>query len=83
MCSQHPARRQAIVEWACRMVKIEEIDIRLCREKGSKQDPEDPEAWEREIEKAGLWKGYVFSDGTLVEGGKVGGGAFILWQEGE
>ena len=42
---------------------------------GEKNDPEDPDAWEAEI-KAGIGGAFVFSDGSLLENGNVGGGAF-------
>ena len=54
----------------CQRVKIEEVDIRPSGGKDSKQGPEDPEAWEREIGKAGLGGAYMFSDGSLLEGGE-------------
>ena len=51
--------------------------------KGSeKDDPEDPDAWETEISKAGSGGGFVFSDGSLLENGNVGGGAFVVGRDG-
>ena len=50
-------------------------DVRPIGIKGSeKNDPEDPDAWEAEIRKAGIGGAFVFSDGTcsLLESGKVG-----------
>ena len=58
--------------------------------KGNEQVPADPNAWEKEIEKAGRGEGgaYRFSDGSLLEGGdggvgNVGGGAFVVESGGE
>ena len=51
---------------------MEEID--LCPVK----DPKDPEEWEKEIGKAGIGVAYIFSDGSLLESGNVGGGSFIV-----
>ena len=63
-----------------RRVDIEEVEVRPCGGKGSNQDPEDPEACEREIGKAGLGGAYIYLDGSLLNnnndndnGGKVGG----------
>ena len=47
--------------------------------KGSDNDPEDPDAWEKEIGKTGIGGAYVFSDGSLLENGNVGGGA-LSWE---
>ena len=53
---------------------MEEVD--LC----PVNNPEDPEEWEKEIGKGGA---YIFSDGSLLENGNVGGGAFIVSSRGE
>ena len=77
----------------CQKVEIEEVDVRPCGGKGSNQDPEDPEAWEREIGKAGVGCAYVYSDGSLLKdnnrsknkndgGGSIGGsGVERSWSE--
>ena len=58
----------------CQKIEIEELDIRPIEAKGSwETDPEDPDAWEDEIRKAGIGGAFVFSDGSLLENGKVGG----------
>ena len=44
--------------------------------KGSKEDPEDPEAWGKSISTTGAGGAFVYSDGSLLEGDNVGGGAF-------
>ena len=36
----------------CQKVDIDEVDVRPTGGKGSDQDPEDPDAWEKEIGKA-------------------------------
>ena len=59
----------------CQKIEIEEIDVRPIGVKGGairvkggeKNDPEDPDAWEAEISKAGIGGAFVFSDGSLVE----------------
>ena len=66
----------------CQKVGIEEIDVRPTGGKGSEQDPNDPEAWEKEIGEAGRGGTYIFSDGSLLESGNVGGGAFIVGSRG-
>ena len=43
---------------------------------------DDPEAWEEEIKKEGVEGAYIFSDGSLLESGNVGGGAFVVGTEG-
>ena len=53
-----------------RRVKIEEVDIRPSGGNGSKQDPEDPEAWEREIGKAGLGGPVCFRMAASWRGGE-------------
>ena len=53
---------------SCQRVEVEEIDVRPCGVKGGeKNDPEDPNAWEVEIRKAGIGGEFVFSDGSLLE----------------
>ena len=67
---------------------IEEVDLRPRGGKGSEQDPDDPEAWEKEIQKAGRGSAYVFWDGSLLEnkkrngGGIVGGRTFTVGSDG-
>ena len=51
----------------CQKVEIDEVDVRPTGGKGSDQDPEDPDAWEIEIGKAGRGGAYIFSDGSLLE----------------
>ena len=41
------------------------------------EDPKDPDEWEAELSRAGVGGAFVYSDGSLLEGGNVGGGAFI------
>ena len=60
----------------CQKVEVEEVDLR------SVDDPKDPEAWEKEIGKAEIEGAYIFSDGSLLESGNVGGGAFIVGSRG-
>ena len=43
---------------------------------------EDPEAWEKEISKVGAGGDFIFLDGSLLEGGNVAGGAFIVAADG-
>ena len=50
--------------------------------KGSDQGPEDPDAWGKDIGKAGRGGAYIFSDGSLLETGGVRGGAFVVGSEG-
>ena len=61
----------------CRKVEVEEVDVRPV------DDPKDPEAWEKEIMKEGAEGAYVFSDGSLLESGNVGGvpswSGWIAW----
>ena len=51
---------------------MEELD--LC----PVNDPKDPEEWKQEIRKTGIGGAYIFSDGSLLESGNVGGGAFVV-----
>ena len=53
----------------------QEVDVRPT---GGKQSEKDPEEWEKEVRKAGIGGAYIFSDGSLLESGNVGGGAFLL-----
>ena len=56
------------------------MDVRPSGAKGSeKNDPEDPEA---EISKAGRDGVFVFSGGSLLEGGNVRGGAMVIGKDG-
>ena len=66
----------------CRKIEIEEVDVRPSGGKGGGQDPQCPEAWEKEIGKAGRGGAYIFSDGSLLETGNVGGGAFVVGSAG-
>ena len=38
--------------------------------------------WEKEISKAGIGGAYIFSDGSLLQNGNVGGGAFVVGNDG-
>ena len=60
---------------ACPKIGIEQVDVRPI---GGKESEEDPEEWEKKIRKAGIGGAYIFSDGSLLESGNVGGGAFIV-----
>ena len=51
----------------CRKVEVEVVDPYLV------DDPKDPDAWEKEISKAGIGGACVFSDGSLLENGPCGG----------
>ena len=67
----------------CQKIEIEEVDDRATGTKGSeKSDPENPDAWEAEISRAGIGGAFVFSDGSLMESGNVGGGAFVVDSDG-
>ena len=55
---------------------MEEVD--LC----PVNDPKDPEESEKEIGKAGIGGAYIFSDGSFLESGNVGGGAFVVGTDG-
>ena len=57
---------------SCRKVEVEEVDLRPV------DDSKDLEAWEKEISKTGKGGDYVFSDGSLLEGGNVGRCAFVV-----
>ena len=61
----------------CQKAEIEEVEVRPV------DDPKDPEAWEKEIGKEGVGAAYIFSDGSLLETGNVGGGAFVVGTDGE
>ena len=58
---------------SCRKIEIEEVDIRPTGGKGSEQDPEDQEAWEKEIGKAEIGCAYGYSDDSLSESENGGG----------
>ena len=62
---------------SCRKVEVEHVD--LC----PVNDPNNPEEWQKEIGKAGIGGAYIFWDGSLLETGCVGGGAFVVGSEGE
>ena len=62
----------------CRKVDIVEVDVRPTGGKGSENGPGDLDAWEVEISKAGAGGAFVYSDDSLMEGGNVGGGAFVV-----
>ena len=55
----------------CQRVEIEEVDVRPA------EGLMDPDKWEAEISRAGAGGAIVYSDGSLLERGNVGGGAFI------
>ena len=57
-------------------VEIKEVDVRPV------DDPKDSEVWEKEIGKEGVGGACIFSDGSLLESGNVGGGAFVVRTEG-
>ena len=38
--------------------------------------------WEKEIDRFGKGGAYIYSDGSLLEGGNVGGGAFVVSNDG-
>ena len=42
----------------------------------------NPDAWEAEISKGGIDGAFVFSDGSLLESGDIGGGAFVVGTDG-
>ena len=46
--------------------------------KASENDPEDPDMWEKDISRIRAEGAFVFSNSSLLEGGNVGGGAFIM-----
>ena len=62
----------------CRRTTIEEVDVRPPGGRDSEQDPNDPKAWENEISKADLGDAIIYSDGSLLEGGRDGGGAVVM-----
>ena len=64
----------------CQRIEIEEVDVRPA---GGKESEKDLEEWEKEIKKAVIGGAYIFSDGSLLESGNVGGGAFIVGSRGE
>lgn len=59
----------------CRKMELEEADVRPTGGKWSENDPEDSDTWEKEICRAGAGGAFVFSDGSLLEGGNIGEGA--------
>ena len=63
----------------CPRTDIEEVDVRPTSGKESEKDPEE---WDKEIRKAGIGGAYILSDGSLLESGNVGGGAFIVSSRG-
>ena len=64
----------------CQKVEVEEIDVRPIGVKGGeKNDLEDPDAWEAEISRAGRGGAFMFSDGSLMNSGNVGGGGRHLF----
>ena len=67
----------------CQRIDIKEVVVRPCRGKGSGEDPGDPKACEKEISRAGIGRAYVYSDGSLLESGSVGGGAVVIGVGGE
>ena len=63
----------------CPKINVEEVDI---WPGGGKESEKDPEEWEKEIRKAGIGGAFNFSDGSLLESGNVGGGAFVVGSRG-
>ena len=70
-------------EGPCGKIEIEEVDVRLTGGKDTKDDPRNPDAWEKEIGKIGKGGAYMFSSGSLLNGGNVGGGAFVVGKGGK
>lgn len=62
----------------CLKVDIKEVDVKPSGAKSSEQDPNDPGGWETEIQKAGAGVAYIYSDGSPLESGVVGGGAYVV-----
>ena len=77
---QYPTEGKLLWGGPCQRIEIEEVDVRLT---GGKESEKDPEEWEKEIRKVGIGGAYIFSDGSLLESGNVGGGAFIVGSRGE
>ena len=67
----------------CGKIEIEEVDVIPAGGKDSKDDPRNPEAWEKEISKIGKGGAYIFSDGSLLDGEIVGGVAFVVGKGGK
>ena len=65
-----------LFEGPCQEAEIEEVEVQPM------DDPKDPGAWEKEIGKEGVGGAYIFSDGSLLEIGNVGGGAFMVGTDG-
>ena len=53
---------------------MEEVDVQSASGKDSLDDPKNPDAWEKEVSRVGKGGTYLYSDGSLLEGGNVGGG---------
>lgn len=79
---QHLAGGENPIGGPYQKVEIDEIDIRPAGGKGSQNDLEDPEEWEAEISKAGAGRAFIYSDGSLHEGGNEGGGSFVVESDG-
>lgn len=58
----------------CQRVEVEQIDIRPGGGRGSPDDTDNPDIWEKEIRVAGVGGAFIYSDGSLLEGENVGGG---------
>ena len=56
------SERKPLYGGPCPKIKIEEVDVRPTGGKGSNQDPDQPEAWEKEIGKAGNGGACIFSE---------------------
>ena len=56
------SERKPLYGGPCPKITIEEVDVRPTGGKGSDQDPDKPEAWEKEIGKAGNGGACIFSD---------------------
>lgn len=55
---------------SCRKVDIVEVDVRPPGGKDRQDDHKNPDAWEKEISRVGKGGAYVYSDGSLLDGGK-------------
>ena len=51
---------------------------RTVQGKVSEHDPEDADMWEKEISRIRADGAFVFSDSSLLEGGNVRGGVFVM-----
>lgn len=58
----------------CKEVEIEEVE--------QKNDPHGPDTWEVEISTTGAGGSFVYPDGSMLEGGNVGGSAIVVLRDG-